>query len=35
MQCLYVDNARRQVVILDELEEQLKDGRTVIYQTGM
>ena len=25
----------RQVVILDELEEQLKDGRTVIYQTGM
>lgn len=35
MQCLYVDNARRQVVILDELEEQLKLGNTVVYQTGM
>lgn len=35
MSCLYVDNARRQIVVLDELEEQLKEGRTVVYQTGM
>lgn len=35
MSCLYVDNARRQVVILDELETQLKEGRAVIFQTGM
>ena len=35
MQCLYVDNARRQVVILDELEQQLKAGHVVVYQTGM
>lgn len=35
MQCLYVDNSRRQVVILDELEAQLKEGRNVVFQTGM
>jgi hypothetical protein len=35
MSCLYVDNARRQIVILDELEAQLKEGRAVVFQTGM
>ena len=35
MSCLYVDNARRQVVVLDELEEQLKQGHTVVFQSGM
>ena len=35
MATLYVDNARRQVVVLDELEGWLKEGRTVVYQTGM
>lgn len=35
MSCLYVDNARRQVIVLDELEQQLMDGRTVVYQSGM
>lgn len=35
MSCLYVDNARRQVIILDELEAQLKQGLTIVYQSGM
>jgi len=35
MACLYVDNARRQVVILDELEQQLKQGLSIVYQSGM
>ena len=33
--CLYVDNARRQTIVLDVLEEELREGRTVVYQTGM
>lgn len=35
MSCLYVDNARRQVVILDELEDLLNQGRNVVFQSGM
>ena len=35
MSCLYVDNARRQVFVLDELEHQLRSGHSVTYQTGM
>jgi len=35
MSCLYVDNARRQIVILDELEAQLKQGHSIVYQSGM
>lgn len=35
MSCVYVDNARRQVIILDELEAQLKQGLAVVYQSGM
>ena len=35
MSCLYVDNARRQTIVLNELEEQIKDGRTIVYQSGM
>ena len=33
--CLYVDNARRQVIILDVLEEEMKAGRRPTFQTGM
>ena len=33
--CLYVDNARRQSIILDILEEELNAGRPVRFQTGM
>jgi len=35
MSCLYVDNARRQIYVLEELEEQMKDGKTILFQTGM
>lgn len=35
MACLYVDNARRQIIVLDELEAQLKEGRAIVYQSGM
>lgn len=33
--CLYVDNARRQVFVLDELEEQLNAGVSVSINTGV
>ena len=35
MCCLYVDNARRQSIVLDELETQLQAGHTIVYQSGM
>ena len=33
--CLYTDNARRQSIILDILDEELSAGREVRFQTGM
>lgn len=33
--CLYVDNARRQVIVLDILEEEMNAGRKPRFQTGM
>lgn len=33
--CLYVDNARRQAIILDVLEEQMNAGLRPTFQTGM
>ena len=35
MSCLYVDNPRRQIFVLDILEEQLEAGQMVVFQSGM
>ena len=33
--CLYVDNARKQTIVLEILEEELNAGRSIHFQTGM